>query len=662
MDTGRQVGDARRGGVPGARVDLVRPGATDEQEDLLLLGHPLALGAGPVRVEAVVLEEHLDLAAVDAAGAVDRVEVDADRPLEGLLRDRGRAGDGGVHADLDGGVGDAGGVASGRRSSRPRRRSRCAVAAGAARAAGRRRCPSRCRRRSRPAAAGRRRRGCRRRPRSGRRRGRPSAPTAGAGTPPRRRPAHRTPAKVPATPAFWPHPVVTASAATIMHDGGCAARDCCVRSSPDPRDGLGAGEPEPFECPAHAVLGRARRRLGVGAEREHRQVGEAERERERAGRRPWAARSTTGRTTAGAATGTVAAATGSVVSADPESTGDRARPGRPGGAERARRDRAARRTAPAPKPDDEPATGPAPAVPPVEVVPVTRRQVLPDEADALVGQPGERHLEGVRRVGALDEHERRGAGGALGEPRATRAWSGRRSTGPSRPARRRPGRGRSRRSACRPSVRRVPSAQNASVTGQARIFADSALALAPGEADSWRTTLADSTSDPGFAASTQLDAPRPCRARRRSPPRGGGRPGCSAGSAGDRRRGRSRPAAGWPPTTSRPWSPHRRASSPVPASRKRGRRRRGRRWCRESAASMSTTAGLCRAMELLRSEGLPPGTSTTKAAAEVTWLTSGSADGPAPVRCWSGLVRFADLSAVRRSRERPGPLGPRMCR
>ena len=80
--------------------------AAGESPDLLLLVKLLGDGLGAVGVVAVVAQEILDLAAVDAALGVDEVKVDPGAPGHRAPQG-GRAGLGAPLADLDGRVGDA---------------------------------------------------------------------------------------------------------------------------------------------------------------------------------------------------------------------------------------------------------------------------------------------------------------------------------------------------------------------------------------------------------------------------------------------------------------------------------------------------------------------------------------------------------------------------
>ena len=154
VDARRQVRDPVLVGVLGARRDLVGAAAADEQEGAVLLDHLPAHLHGVLRVELVVAEHDAHVAPEQPVrrGGGEELPVDVLADVEALLRDRRRAGDGGVDADDDLGVGDAGGVV--------RARARTGPSAGAAvvGAAVGRPAPSTPRRRRRRAGPGRRRR------------------------------------------------------------------------------------------------------------------------------------------------------------------------------------------------------------------------------------------------------------------------------------------------------------------------------------------------------------------------------------------------------------------------------------------------------------------------------------------------------------------------
>ena len=76
--------------------------AADHGDDLVVLDEAGGEGARLVGIAAIVIDHQLDLLAVDAACRVDLVDIDPERLVLRLAKERGRSGRRENRADLDG--------------------------------------------------------------------------------------------------------------------------------------------------------------------------------------------------------------------------------------------------------------------------------------------------------------------------------------------------------------------------------------------------------------------------------------------------------------------------------------------------------------------------------------------------------------------------------
>ena len=95
--------DQRNRRLAGRRADIA-----EQREHAVLLDQFFGGGGGARRIVAVVLADQRDLAAVDAAGGVDLLEVGLAAGLDAQSQAGGRSRLGVGHADLDSVGGDAG--------------------------------------------------------------------------------------------------------------------------------------------------------------------------------------------------------------------------------------------------------------------------------------------------------------------------------------------------------------------------------------------------------------------------------------------------------------------------------------------------------------------------------------------------------------------------